>query len=164
MRQPKSLRNGLVCRLNKALYELKQAARSWNERFHKFIVRLGFMRSRNDLCLYCRGSGETQVVLVIYVDDVFIASISRKLVDTIKKCLATEFEMTDVGVVKNFLGMRIDRDIGRKSLRISQRHYLENLLKRFKIQECRPISTPMENRLKLPKGEESKQTRKSYRE
>lgn len=104
------------------------------------------------------------MILVIYVDDVLIASGSEKLVGTIKKCLATEFEMTDVGEVRNFLGMRIDRDAEKKTLRISQRRYLENLLDRFQMRDCRPIATPMENRLKLPKGEESKRTSKPYRE
>ncbi|KXJ74158.1 hypothetical protein RP20_CCG014246 [Aedes albopictus] len=162
MLQPEGFeqRDGLVCRLKRSLYGLKQAARSWNERFHNFVVRLGFVRSRNDLCLYRRGSGDTQVILVIYVDDVLIASGSEKLVGTIKKCLSTEFEMTDVGEVRNFLGMRIDRDAEKKTLRISQRRYLENLLDRFQMRDCRPIATPMENRLKLPKGEESKRMSK----
>lgn len=83
---------------------------------------------------------------------------------TIKRCLSREFEISDQGAVKHFLGMRIDRDLKEKVMRISQRRYLESLLMRFQMQDCRPVSTPMEHRLKLPKGEESKRISEPYRE
>lgn len=166
MIQPEGFRQekGLVCRLHKSLYGLKQASRSWNIRFNGFIERLGFTRSSNDLCLYYRGSGKQQVIIVLYVDDILIVSPSEKLVCTIKQCLAREFEMSDQGAVKHFLGMKIDRDLKNKVLCISQQRYLESLLIRFEMQNCRPVSTPIENKLKLPKGEESKRISKPYRE
>lgn len=166
MLQPEGFRQkkGLVCRLNKSLYGLKQASRSWNITFHTFIERLGFQRSANDLCLYCRGSDKQLVVIVLYVDDILLVSPSEKLIRTIKRCLAQEFEMTDQGEVKHFLGMTIGRDVEKKVMRIHQRRYLESLLIRFEMQNCRTVSTPMEYKLKLPKGEESKRIFKPYRE
>lgn len=166
MQQPEGFNRkpNLVCRLKRSLYGLKQASRQWNECFNEFVQRLGFKRSANDLCLYIRGTGKDQVVLVLYVDDVLVLSPSEKLVYTVKASLAKQFEMTDMGEVRNFLGMKIDRDKKKKLMRISQRRYLESLLCRFQMEDCRPISTPMENRLRLAKGEESERTSQPYRE
>lgn len=65
---------GLVCRLEKSIYGLKQASRAWNERFHNFVEqRLKFKRSENDQCLYTRRIGSEKLIIVLYVDDILIA-------------------------------------------------------------------------------------------
>lgn len=157
--------DGLVCRLDKSLYGLKQASKAWNDRFHGFIVeRLGFTRSANDQCLYLKQIGKETVILVIYVDDVVLAGSTLRAVEAVKRCLATEFQMTDGGEIRCFLGMCIDRDVEGKVLKISQRRFLEDLLRRFGMDECKPVSTPLEVRLKLEKGTEEKRTTQPYRE
>lgn len=155
---------GLVCRLNRSLYGLKQASRAWNERFHNFIVKLGFVRSENDQCLYLQGTGKNKIIIVLYVDDILLASSSLKALETVKRSFSGEFEMKDVGEVNQFLGLTVERDLAKKTLRIHQRGYFESLLQRFEMTESKPISTPMENRLRLPKGCEEKRTSKPYRE
>lgn len=102
--------------------------------------------------------------LVIYVDDVLLVGHQLKLIQTVKRCLSSEFEMKDIGEVDCFLGMRIERKIQQRILRISQRVFLERLLQRFNMSECKPASTPIENRLRLQRGEESQRTNKPYRE
>ncbi|KXJ72391.1 hypothetical protein RP20_CCG018186 [Aedes albopictus] len=72
--------------------------------------------------------------------------------------------MKDSGEVSSFLGMKIERDIEGRVLRISQQRYLQDLLARFNMSECKPSSVPMENRLRLEKGEESQRTSQPYRE
>lgn len=167
MVQPEGYEAGenLVCRLQRCLYGLKQASRAWNERFHNFVKKqLKFERSKNDQCLYVWKSDKGTVLMVIYVDDIVVAGSSLKLVETVKRCLANEFEMTDGGEIRCFLGLRIDRDVKNGSMRISQKQYLQDMLKRFKMDDCKPISTPMENRLKLHHGEEKNRTTQPYRE
>lgn len=161
MSQPEGFERGkhLVCRLNRSLYGLKQASR-----FHSFVERLGFRRSLSDPCLYVKGSESSQIILVLYVDDLLVVSRQLKAVEAVKRCLSSEFEMSDVGEVRTFLGMRIDRDVEGRSLRISQRVFLENLLRRFNMSECKAASTPIECRLRLKKGEEAERTDKPYRE
>lgn len=66
--------DGFICRFNRSLYSLIYASRSRNERFRKFVERLGFQQSANDLCLYYKGAVEKFVILVLYVDDILIAS------------------------------------------------------------------------------------------
>lgn len=155
---------GLVCKLNRALYGLKQASRAWNDKFNRFMEKLGFVRSANDQCLYILGSREEQVILVLYVDDILISSPSLKALHEIKRRLFEQFEMTDTGEVKQFLGLRIERNFVNGIMKINQRDYLVRLLKRFGMSECKPKSTPIENRLKLGRADEKLRTDKPYRE
>lgn len=154
----------LVCRLRKSLYGLKQASKAWNDRFHRFISRLGFKRSNSDQCLYWRGENDRRIYLILYVDDILVFGRNLKEIRIVKACLSREFDMTDIGDVTGFLGMRIERDMDKRILRISQRRYLEGLLNRFNMSDCKPSKVPMECRLKLEKGEESRRTSKPYRE
>ncbi|KXJ70053.1 hypothetical protein RP20_CCG025001 [Aedes albopictus] len=87
-----------------------------------------------------------------------------KVIQIVKKLLSKEFEMVDLGAVSSFLGMHIERDISGRIMRIDQQSYLEGLLKKFGMEDCRPVATPMEPHLKLQKGEESERTDKPYRE
>ncbi|KXJ68982.1 hypothetical protein RP20_CCG000687 [Aedes albopictus] len=166
MVQPDGFQQGkeLYCRLNRSLYGLKQSSRAWNDKFHKFIEKLGFVRSANDQCLYVRGKGLEKVILVLYVDDILLACSSMKVLETVKRLLSREYEMKDIGDIKHFLGMKVERNLKEGRMKISQRNYLEELLRRFEMFECKPISTPMENKLRLRKGVEELRTTKPYRE
>lgn len=155
---------GDVCRLERSLYGLKQASRAWNERFHQYVVKLGFRQSENDRCLYVRGNNEKRVLLLLYVDDILIVCRDPQEIEKVKHLLAQEFEMSDLGPVGSFLGMRIERDVKERTLWISQRQYLETLLQRFGMENCKPAATPMESRLKLEKGDDVNRSSKPYRE
>lgn len=98
------------------------------------------------------------------MDDMIIAAPTVKIVETIKRRLAAEFQMTDGDDVRCFLGMHIERDVEGRVMKIHQKQFLEDLLRRFGMHECKPVSTPMEVRLKLEKGIEEKRTKHPYRE
>lgn len=125
MAPPEGLVNGSkhVCRLNRALYGLKQASRAWNERFHQFVIRLKFKRSENDQCLYVRTENDERLILVLYVDDILIVGSDLRSITVIKSCFKKEFAMSDMGEISCFLGMRIERNIEKWFMRISQRGY-----------------------------------------
>jgi hypothetical protein len=61
-----------VCKLKRALYGLRQSPRMWYERIHTFLISLGMSRSSSDYNMYFMGSGLSKIVLVLYVDDLFI--------------------------------------------------------------------------------------------
>lgn len=153
MRLPDEFGAGdLVAKLQKSLYGLKQASREWNKRFQDFIVNLGFRQSQADSCLYIAWKDGEAVFLIIYVDDIIIASRSISVVDALKKKLSLEFEMTDLNDVKMFLGLAIERDREKGVLQINQKQYLLSLLNRFGMGECKAAPTPMEAGLKLEKA------------
>lgn len=139
MHQPDGFVKGeFVCKLNKSPYGLKQASRVWNERFHGFVLQNGFVRSEHDHCLYTRGNGKNMVYLLLYVDDLILLGEDINDIIKIKQLVSKEFEMRDMGETRNFLGINIERDRDRGILRIDQHSYLEDVLQRFGISDCKP--------------------------
>ena len=97
-------RHSHVCRLKKALYGLKQAPRAWYSRIDAYLKQMGFQKSGVDPNLYfIVVKGET-LILVLYVDDLFITG-AKKLIASCKKDLASEFEMKEIGLMHYFLGI-----------------------------------------------------------
>jgi len=113
-----------VCKLNKSLYGLKQASKCWNKRFHTYITKLGFQRSDNDYCLYINTQSDVGLsYLILYVDDILIVNKHLYEVNNIKDNLKKEFDMTDGGELKFFLGIYIKRN--HDTLEIDQIQYLK---------------------------------------
>ena len=99
-----SERDTHVCFLRKALYGLKQAPRAWYSRIDTYLHDLGFKKSEADPNLYYIVVGEDPLILVPYVDDLFITG-AEKLIEDCKKDLASKFEMKDIGFMHYFLGL-----------------------------------------------------------
>ena len=95
-----------MCRLKKALYGLKQAPRIWYSRIDSFLSSLAFTKSRADSNLYYKVEGGNPVILLLYVDDLFVTGMNGLIADT-KRNIAVEFKMKDLGVVHYFLGMEV---------------------------------------------------------
>jgi len=87
-----------VCRLKKALYGLKQAPRAWYSMIDTYLKHMGFEKSEADPNLYYIVVGEDPLILVLYVDDLFITEAERLIVGC-KKSLSSEFEMKDIGLM-----------------------------------------------------------------
>ena len=95
-----------VCRLKKALYGLKQAPRNWHDRIDSFISSLGFTNSKADSILYYKIEDGNLVMLLLYVDDIFVTGMDGLIVD-MKRKLASKFEMKDLGLMHYFLGIEV---------------------------------------------------------
>ena len=95
-----------VCRLKKALYGLKRSPRAWDGRIDGFLMNLGFTKSKVDSNLYYKVENDEIMILLLYVDDLFLAG-KEKLINECKKKLATEFEMKDLGTMHYFLGLEV---------------------------------------------------------
>ncbi|KAL4271878.1 hypothetical protein GQ457_13G029750 [Hibiscus cannabinus] len=115
-----------VCKLNKSLYGLKQSPRQWYKRFDSFMTRQRYTRSKYDHCVYLRKLQDGSFIyLLLYVDDMLIASKSQQEIDKLKAQLNQEFEMKDLGEAKKILGMEISRDRRRGKLCLTQKQYLK---------------------------------------
>ena len=134
-----------VCRLKKALYGLKQAPRAWYSRIDTYLQKMGFTKSEADPNLYYIVIGEEPLILVLYVDDLVITGAER-LIEHCKRDLAAEFEMKDIGLMHYFLGLEVWQEEGHFFL--GQGKYIVDILGRFHMEDCRPMSTPMINNWK----------------
>ena len=129
-----------VCRLKKALYGLKQAPRTWYGRIDGFLVRLGFNKSDVDSNLYYKVVEGDTLILVLYVDGLFLIG-AEKLVSWCKKQLSSEFEMKDLGLMDFFLGLEIWKQLD--AILVSQGKYTIDILRRFGMMYCKSMATPM---------------------
>ena len=135
-----------MCRLKKALYSLKQAPRTWYSRIDSFLSSLGFTKSKADSNLYYKVEKGNPVMLLLYLDDLFVTGMYGLIADT-KRKLASELEMKDLGMMHYFLGMEVWHNAGGISL--GQGKYTVEILKRFGMMDCKAITTPMASNLKL---------------
>ena len=87
-----------VCKLNKALYGLKQAPRIWYDEMDSFLTRLGFTKSKVDSNLYFKVEGRIPMMLVLYVDDLFLMS-EDELIKYARRRLSTKFDMKYLGMM-----------------------------------------------------------------
>jgi hypothetical protein len=100
-----------MCLLRKALYGLKQAPRAWYSRIDSYLLQIRFVKSDADPILYYIIRGEDTLVLILYVDDLFITGAEHLIVEC-KWGLVSEFEMSDIGLMHYFLGMEVWKEEG----------------------------------------------------
>ncbi|KAL0445682.1 UNVERIFIED_CONTAM: hypothetical protein Slati_1696100 [Sesamum latifolium] len=96
-----------VCRLQRSIYDLKQAFRSWKTRFDEVIRGYDFVKNDYDPCIYKKISGSSVAYLVLYVDDILLIKNNVKMLGDIKAWLSTQFSMKDMGEASYILGIKI---------------------------------------------------------
>ena len=140
---------GAVFRLTKALYGLAQSALLWNRLISGFLEENGFARMRNEQCLYYKvdkwhGFNYLTLILV-YVDDLVIASQEEELRDKYVHIISRRFNTTDEGPLSEYLGVRIEFDFrdSKRRVRMDQEQYIIKKLHQFGMENCRPASTPL---------------------
>ena len=132
-----------VCKLNKAIYGLKQASCAWNLQFHGVLVDLGFTRTHSDAGVYHRQDDGGTLIIILYVDDITILGDNLKSVNKLKSTLSNRYEMTDLGEIDSYLGVRIKRDRSTKRLEIDQSRYVLEIVDRFGLSDTNPALTPL---------------------
>ena len=101
---------------------------------------MGFVKSDADPNIYYQRVGDEPLILELYVDDLFLTRSSR-LIKDYKENLATEFDMKNLGQMHYFMGLEVWRQKG--EIFLGQGRYTTEILKRFQMEDCRPMATPM---------------------
>jgi transposase InsO family protein len=140
---------GHCLKLNKSLYGLKQAPRQWHLRLESELKSIGFSPSYADPALFISPDGPSKAYLLVYVDDIIIATKSKRVCQDIKGKLLTAFDGRDLGPVTSFLGINITRDRANRSLSLDQTNYVKELLITYKMTGCKPKAVPMDPGLRL---------------
>ena len=132
----------LVCKLKKSLYGLKQAGRNWNKTLDLYLKKYGFIASKVDPCLYIlRKENGSTIILVVYVDDILSFDNDSKLRDKFISDISKRFKIVDIGDAKWILAMKLEKENG--TIHIDQEKYLNDVLERFQMEECKVMNTPV---------------------
>ena len=143
---------GKVLKLKKALYGLKQAPRAWNTRIDKYFQDKNFSKCPYEHALYIKIKNEDILIVCLYVDDLIFTGSNSSMFEELKKDMAKEFEMTDIGLMSYYLGIEVKQED--KGIFITQEGYAKEVLKKFKMDDSNPVSTPIECGVKLSKHDE----------
>ena len=134
-----------VCRLKKAIYGLKQASHTWNSNIHAALTELGFKWTVADAGVYVmhQREGDGPLYIILYIDDITILGASLEAVKELKAKLAQRYEISDLGEIQSYLGIRISRDQQNKCLTIDQSGYIKDVLECFSMADANPHHTPL---------------------
>ena len=94
---------------------------------------------------------DNALYLLLYVDDMLIASRSMKAVKGLKRSLSDEFEMKDMGPALKILGIKICRNRSKEKLHLLQGEYLKKVLVKFGMDKAKPVETPLPRYISLSK-------------
>jgi hypothetical protein len=131
------------CRLRKSIYGLKQASRQWNLKFDETITKFGFKLNLEDNCVYANYKNGKFIFLILYVDDILLASSDVRLLQETKQFLSSKFDMKDLGEASYVLGIEIHRDRRNGVLGLPQKAYLEKVLKKYNMHASRATPAPI---------------------
>lgn len=132
-----------VCRLKKAIYGLHQAPRAFYSHITKVLCQAGFKSIHGDPSIFVRLQDGHVCLIGLYVDDAIIASSSASQLQATQQYLETHFRMTWTEKPKMLLGIELDRDREAGTLRLSQKHYAQDILATFGMEECTPRKLPL---------------------
>ncbi|BBH02385.1 hypothetical protein Prudu_012927 [Prunus dulcis] len=144
---PVTSKEGMVCKLRKSLYGLKQSPRAWFGRFTASMRKSGYIQSNSDHTLFMKHRKGKLTALIIYVDDMIVTGDDQAEIQSLQKYLASEFEMKSLSDLKYFLGIEVARS--KHGIFLSQRKYVLDLLAETGMLDCKPIDTPSEQNHKL---------------
>ncbi|GJU75159.1 retrovirus-related pol polyprotein from transposon TNT 1-94 [Tanacetum coccineum] len=141
-----------VFKLKKALYGLKQAPKAWYDRLKAFLLDHSYTMGLVDNTLFTKKKDSHIIIVQIYVDDIIFKSTCQDLCDDFSKIMHDEFEMSMMGELNFFLGLQIKQF--EDGIFFNQSKYVKEMLKKFSLENTKPIKTPMFSETKLTRDEE----------
>jgi hypothetical protein len=125
---------GKLLKLRKALYGLHQAPRAWNAKLDDTLTELGFIRSPSDPSIYTRKTGQCQLVVGVYVDDLVITGADSGVIRKFKEEMSAAFKMSDLGILRYYLGIEVDQTP--YGITLSQGAYAQKILEKAGMAGC----------------------------
>ena len=146
----------MVCKLLKALYGLKQSPRLWYERLSGFLLeKLGLARIHADHSIFITKAGLNGPIVSTFVDDIkVIAPKGSGIIQRVKTELTAAFSMVDMGPISFYLGLKVERNREKRTIKLFQPAYIDKVLNRFHLDKANTVNTPMkETTLLQPRAE-----------
>lgn len=142
-----------VLKLKRAIYGLKQSSRIWYKKVEDVLTNLEYKKSKFEPYVFIKYNKSLMMVIALYVNYFFIFSNDTCESNALKEELAAKFKLKDLGHAKQILGMNICVNKAKKVIILDQRHYIDQLLSKFEMADCKTVDTPMEKGLNLLKTE-----------
>lgn len=157
----------MVCKLLKALYGLKQSPRLWYERLSAFLLeRLGLKRTHADHSIFITEAGLNGPIVSTFVDDIKIMGIKESgFIRRVKEELTAAFSMVDMGPISFYLGLKVERDRQKRTIKLSQPAYIDKVLEKYHLSKANVVNTPMkETEPLMPRadGDASQSEKEAY--
>ncbi|GKA18479.1 retrovirus-related pol polyprotein from transposon TNT 1-94 [Tanacetum coccineum] len=141
-----------VYKLKKALYGLKQAPKAWYDRLKAFLIKHEYKIGMVDNTLFTKKKSSNLIIVQIYADDIILCSTCQDMCDDFAKIMHDEFEMSMMGELNFFLGQQMKQM--EDGIFFNQSKYIKEMLKKFGLEESKPMKTLMSSDAKLTKDEE----------
>jgi len=138
---------GLVCKLQRSLYELKQASRQWYARLSSFLISHGYKQCAFDYSLFLKHQNNYITTLLVYVDDIVLSGNNFTEIQNITHLLNNAFKIKDLGDLRFFQGFEVARTS--TGINLCQRKYALYILTDIGMFGFKPISTPSDYTTKL---------------
>ncbi|GJT81559.1 retrovirus-related pol polyprotein from transposon TNT 1-94 [Tanacetum coccineum] len=139
-------------KLKKALYGLKQALKAWYDRLKAFLIKHEYKMGMVDNTLFTKKKSPNLIIVQIYVDDIIFGSTCQDMCDEFTKIMHDEFKMSMMGELHFFIGLQIKQM--EDGIFFNQSKYIKEMLKKFGLEDSKPMKTPMSSDIKLTKYEE----------
>ncbi|GJS28330.1 retrovirus-related pol polyprotein from transposon TNT 1-94 [Tanacetum coccineum] len=136
-----------VNKLKKALYGLKQALRAWYDELSTFLLHNYFFKGTIDPTLFIRCFDNDILVVPVYVDDIIFGSTHPRYTQLFSDIMKSRFKMSMMGEMTFFLGLQVNQSP--YGIFINQSNYVLEILKKYGMETCDPVGTPMEIKDKL---------------
>jgi hypothetical protein len=140
-------KEGMVLRLRKALYGLRQAPRAWNAKLDSTLKGMGFGQSPHKAAIYRLGNGGNTLLVGVYVDDLVITGTKDAEMAALKEEMKGTFQMSDLGLLSFYLGIEVHQ--GDSGITLRQTAYAKHVVELAGLTDYNSALTAMEERLKL---------------
>nr|GEW42102.1 retrovirus-related Pol polyprotein from transposon TNT 1-94 [Tanacetum cinerariifolium] len=144
-----------VYKVEKALYGLHQAPRTWYETLSTYLLDNGFQRGKIDKTLFFKSHKGDILLVQVYVADIIFGSIKKELCIAFERLMHEKFHMSSMGELTFFLGLQVKQK--KDGIFISQDKYVAKILKKFRFTKVNTASTSMETQKPLLKDEDGKE-------
>ncbi|GKD47735.1 retrovirus-related pol polyprotein from transposon TNT 1-94 [Tanacetum coccineum] len=141
-----------VYKLKKALYGLKQAPKAWYDRLKAFLIKHEYNMGMVDNTLFTKKKSSNLIIVQIYADDIIFDSTCQEMCDDFAKIMHDEFDMSMMGELNFFFGLQIKQM--EDDIFFNQSKYIREMLKKFGLEDFKPIKTPMSSDTKLMKDKD----------
>lgn len=133
----------LVCRMNRAMYGLRQSPRRWYLKLRAILIKMGFKQLLTDSCVYVKRDGGDPIILGVFVDDLLVSCRCLATLNKFKADLAQQIAIKDHGPITKFLGLSFKRDQSAGTLEMSNQEYIESVLKEANFDKCHRSRVPL---------------------